>query len=170
MQRGSFVIYFILFFFTEDPNVFIIPSKDVFQVKLGALWNVTCKATGNPMPFVHWRKEKTQEDVTPKRRAPEVVMLTISTVTEADLGNYTCVAENSQDVTTAHVKLGELSYFKTLSIGPARESNPRPPALQSSALPSDLTLPLVSFTAVFDTLRTSGALRDGTENGCNEDY
>ena len=122
------------------------------------------------MPFVHWRKEKTQEDVTPKRRTPEVVMLTIPTVTEADLGNYTCVAENSQDVTTAHVKLGELSYFKTLSIGPARESNPRNPALQSSALPSDLTLPLVSFTAVFDTLSTSGALRDGTENGCNEDY
>ena len=74
MQRGSFVIYFILIFFTEDPNVFIIPSKDVFQVKLGALWNVTCKATGNPMPFVHWRKEKTQEDVTPKRRTPEVVL------------------------------------------------------------------------------------------------
>ncbi|KAM7436017.1 hypothetical protein ABFA07_014162 [Porites harrisoni] len=90
----------------EDPNVFIIPSKDIFQVKLGALWNVTCKATGNPMPFVQWRKEKTQEVVTPKRRAPEVVMLTISPVTEADLGNYTCVAENSQDITTAHVKLG----------------------------------------------------------------
>ena len=96
-----------IFFFTEDPNVFIIPSKDVFQVKLGALWNVTCKATGHPMPFVQWRKEKTQEVVTPKRRAPEVVMLTISPVTEADLGNYTCVAENSQDITTAHVKLGE---------------------------------------------------------------
>ena len=98
---------YIYIFFTEDPNVFIIPSKDVFLVKLGALWNVTCKATGNPMPFVHWRKEKAQEVVTPKRRAPEVVMLTISAVTEADLGNYTCVAENSQDVTTAHVKLGE---------------------------------------------------------------
>ena len=63
------------------------------------------------MPFVHWRKEKTQEVVTPKRRAPEVVMLTISPVTEADLGDYTCVAENSQDVTTAHVKLGEPEYW-----------------------------------------------------------
>ena len=103
---------YIYIFFTEDPNVFIIPSKDVFQVKLGALWNVTCKATGNPMPFVHWRKEKTQEDVTPKRRAPEVVMLTISPVTEADLGNYTCVAENSQDVATAHVKLGEPAILR----------------------------------------------------------
>ena len=59
------------------------------------------------MPIVHWRKEKTQGVVTPKRRAPGVVMLTISPVTEADLGNYTCVAENSQDVTTVHVKLGE---------------------------------------------------------------
>ena len=105
-------INIFFFFFTEDPNVFIIPSKDVFQLKLGALWNVTCKATGNPMPFVHWRKEKTQEDVTPKRRAPEVVMLTISPVTEADLGNYTCVAENSQDVATAHVKLGEPAILR----------------------------------------------------------
>ena len=34
-----------------------------------------------------------------------------------------------------------LSYFKTLSIGPARESNPQPPALQSSALLTDLNLP-----------------------------
>ena len=31
-----------------------------------------------------------------------------------------------------------LSYFKTLSIGPARESNPRPPALLSSALPTEI--------------------------------
>ena len=96
-----------IIFSTEDPNIFIIPSKDVFQVKLGALWNVTCKATGNPVPIVYWRKEKTQEVVTQKRRVPEGVMLAILPVTEADVGNYTCVAENSQDITTAHVKLGE---------------------------------------------------------------
>ena len=94
-----------IIFSTEDPNIFIIPSKGVFQVELGTLWNVTCKATGNPMPFVHWRKQKSQEVVTQKRLVPEGVMLTISAVTEADVGNYTCVAENSQDVTTAHVKL-----------------------------------------------------------------
>ena len=93
-----------IIFSIEDPNIFIIPSKGVFQVELGALWKVTCKATGNPMPFVHWRKQKTQEVVTQKRRVPEG-MLTISAVTKADVGNYTCVAENSQDVTTAHVKL-----------------------------------------------------------------
>ena len=34
-----------------------------------------------------------------------------------------------------------LSYFKVLSNGPPRESNPRPPALQSSALPTELILP-----------------------------
>ena len=34
-----------------------------------------------------------------------------------------------------------LSHFKSLSIGPGRESNPWPPALQSSALPSQLILP-----------------------------
>ena len=96
-----------IIFSTEDPNIFIIPSKDVLKVELGALWNVTCKATGNPVPFVYWRKEKTQEVVTQKRRVPEGVMLAISPVTEADVGNYTCVAENSQDITTAHVKLGE---------------------------------------------------------------
>ena len=94
-----------IIFSTEDPKIFIIPSKDVFQVEPGGLWNVTCKATGKPMPFVHWRKEKTQEVVTPKRRVPEGVMLTISSVTEADVGKYICVAENSQDVTTGHVKL-----------------------------------------------------------------
>ena len=34
-----------------------------------------------------------------------------------------------------------LSHFKTLSNGPVQESNPRPPALQSSALPTKLILP-----------------------------
>ena len=34
-----------------------------------------------------------------------------------------------------------LSYFKALSNGPPRESNPRPPALQSSALPTELINP-----------------------------
>ena len=33
-----------------------------------------------------------------------------------------------------------LSFFKTLSIGPARESNPRLPALQSTVLPTELLL------------------------------
>ena len=32
-----------------------------------------------------------------------------------------------------------LSYFKTLSVGPVWGSNPRPPARQSSALPTELT-------------------------------
>ena len=32
-----------------------------------------------------------------------------------------------------------LSYFKTLSVGPVWGSNPRPPARQSGALPTDLT-------------------------------
>ena len=32
-----------------------------------------------------------------------------------------------------------LSYFKTLSVGPAWGSNPRPPAQQTGALPTELT-------------------------------
>ncbi len=32
-----------------------------------------------------------------------------------------------------------LSYFKTLSVGPVWDSNPRPPARQSGALPTELT-------------------------------
>ena len=43
-----------------------------------------------------------------------------------------------------------LSYFKTLSIGRARESNPRPPALQSSALLTELILPRLMSVFVPD--------------------
>ena len=32
-----------------------------------------------------------------------------------------------------------LSYFKTLSVGPVWGSNPRPPAQQTGALPTELT-------------------------------
>ena len=34
-----------------------------------------------------------------------------------------------------------LSYFKTLSVGPVWDTNPRPPAQQTGALPTELTRP-----------------------------
>ena len=37
--------------------------------------------------------------------------------------------------------LSFLSHFKTLRMVRPRESNPRPPALQSNALPAELILP-----------------------------
>ena len=42
---------------------------------------------------------------------------------------------------TAAVVYSFLSLFKTLSIGPAEESNPRPSALQSTVLATELLLP-----------------------------
>ena len=41
-----------------------------------------------------------------------------------------------------------LSYFKTLSVGPVWGSNPRPPAQQTGALPTELTRRRISPTFV----------------------
>ena len=103
-----------MLFISEDP-VIISPSKEVaskpVSVKLGILWNATCKATGNPMPSVYWKKEKGNKTVTPKRKDSEGVVLTIASVTQTDLGNYFCVAENwilnSMAVRTTRVELGK---------------------------------------------------------------
>ena len=52
-----------------------------------------------------------------------------------------------------------LSHFKTLSNGPARESNPRPPALQSNALPTELILLIIGKTVpLFRRPETEGTL------------
>ena len=54
-----------------------------------------------------------------------------------------------------------LSYFKTLSIGPARESKPRPPALLSSALPTEIIMSrLIKSYFLSHLLFSSACYRD----------
>ena len=54
-----------------------------------------------------------------------------------------------------------LSYFKTPSIGPARESNPRPPALLSGALSTELILSrLIKSYFLSHLLFSSASYRD----------
>ena len=95
---------------SENP-VIVSPSKELREqpvlVKLGDPWNATCKATGNPVPWVEWRREGSNHPVSPRQHDPKVV-LKIVAVDEGDFGMYVCVAENSVGKANASITLREL--------------------------------------------------------------
>ena len=62
---------------------------------------------------------------------------------DAGDGAYGLSSLSEKTRTSNHLQMQRqhvlLSYFKTLSVGPVWGSNPRPPARQSGALPTELT-------------------------------
>ncbi|KAL9972277.1 hypothetical protein ACROYT_G018560 [Oculina patagonica] len=90
----------------EDP-VIVNPNKEsqTLSVKLGKPWNITCQATGNPVPTVEWKRENGNKSMTPKEHSSKGAVLSIDSVSEDDLGIYFCVAVNSKNVAYAYVKL-----------------------------------------------------------------
>ncbi|XP_069748530.1 roundabout homolog 1 [Narcine bancroftii] len=71
--------------FVKKPNSQVLLVDETVEFK--------CEARGDPMPSVHWRKE---DGVLPKFRS-EILggnTLVIQHVTAADVGTYSCVAEN----------------------------------------------------------------------------
>jgi len=92
----------------EDP-IIVSPSAEFASkpvlVELGKPWNATCKATGNPLPSVEWRREKGNTSVTEKLRDSKGVVLPIRSVSQDDLGIYICVAENSKALKNRSVEL-----------------------------------------------------------------
>lgn len=105
----------------ENP-VIVSPSEELRKqpvlVKLGDPWNATCKATGNPVPWVEWRREGSNHSVSPRQHDPKVDVLKIVAVDEGDFGMYFCVAENSVGKANASITLGKVvadppvSYFR----------------------------------------------------------
>ncbi|KAJ7377511.1 hypothetical protein OS493_028494 [Desmophyllum pertusum] len=90
----------------EDPVIVSPPRQSQSQhVKLGKPLNLTCKATGNPMPTVEWRRKNDNKSMTHKQRNSEGVVLSFDVVSEDNLGSYVCVAVNLKDVAYAHVEL-----------------------------------------------------------------
>ena len=65
---------------------------------------------------------------------------------DAEDGAYSLLSLSEKTRTSNHLQMSLqrqhilLSYFKTLSVGPVWGSNPRPPAWQSSALPTELII------------------------------
>ncbi|XP_078371749.1 fibroblast growth factor receptor 4-like [Oculina patagonica] len=90
----------------EDP-VIVNPNKEsqTLSVKLGKPWNITCQATGNPVPTVEWKRENGNKSMSPKEHSSKGAVLSIDSVSEDDFGVYFCVAVNSKNVAYAYVKL-----------------------------------------------------------------
>ncbi|XP_073701700.1 interleukin-1 receptor accessory protein-like 1-A isoform X1 [Garra rufa] len=127
---------------TEEPPRILFPSENkllTMDVQLGSMLNLTCRAffgySGDISPLVYWMKgEKFIEDMDQSRiRESEIktvrehlgeqevsITLTIDSLEEVDLGNYSCYAENGNGRRQANVQIGkrvELMYTVELAGG-----------------------------------------------------
>ena len=73
---------------------------------------------------MEWRREKSNESVTPKLRDTNGVLLYMESVSQHDLGVYICVAENSiknsTRRTTARMEIGKFFFCHKKNV---QESN-----------------------------------------------
>ncbi|XP_062845718.1 interleukin-1 receptor accessory protein-like 1-B [Trichomycterus rosablanca] len=126
---------------TDKPPKILFPAENklsVMEMQLGNLVNLTCRAffgySGDASPLIYWMKgEKFIEDLDESRvRESEIktlrehlgeqevsITLTIETLEEADLGNYSCYVENGNGRRQANILLTrrELMYTVELAGG-----------------------------------------------------
>ncbi|XP_076857521.1 interleukin-1 receptor accessory protein-like 1-A isoform X2 [Brachyhypopomus gauderio] len=127
---------------TEDPPKILFPSENkllTLDLQMGAAVNLTCRAffgySGDVSPLVYWMKgEKFIEDMDQSRiRESDMrtvrehlgeqemsITLTIDSLEEGDLGNYSCYAENGNGRRQASIQISkrvELMYTVELAGG-----------------------------------------------------
>ncbi|KAM9486745.1 interleukin-1 receptor accessory protein-like 1-A isoform 1-T1 [Clarias gariepinus] len=127
---------------TEDPPKILFPSENKLlnlDMQIGASVNLTCRAffgySGDVSPLVYWMKgEKFIEDMDQSRiRESDIrtirehlgeqemsITLTIDSLEEGDLGNYSCYAENGNGRRQASIQISkrvELMYTMELAGG-----------------------------------------------------
>uniref|UniRef100_A0A3Q2WUV5 Interleukin 1 receptor accessory protein-like 1b n=1 Tax=Haplochromis burtoni TaxID=8153 RepID=A0A3Q2WUV5_HAPBU len=127
---------------TDKPPKILFPSESqmsIIEMAIGSPVNLTCRAffgySGDVSPLIYWMKgEKFIEDLDEERiQESEVktirehlgeqevsISLTIESLEEADLGNYSCYVENGNGRRQANVQLvkkAELMYTVELAGG-----------------------------------------------------
>lgn len=78
----------------SPPNITNTPPREVYAAS-GSLVNLTCKATGVPLPVVTWFKDgilMPKEKLTGGKADSQI---TFQAVTSTDQGNYSCEARNA---------------------------------------------------------------------------
>ncbi|XP_043105606.1 interleukin-1 receptor accessory protein-like 1-A [Puntigrus tetrazona] len=123
---------------TDIPVEILQPSENkllTMDVQLGSMLNLTCRAffgySGDISPLVYWMKgEKFIEDMDQSRiRESEIktvrehlgeqevsITLTIDSLEEVDLGNYSCYAENGNGRRQANVQIGKRELMYTVEL------------------------------------------------------
>ncbi|XP_066497299.1 interleukin-1 receptor accessory protein-like 1-A isoform X2 [Hoplias malabaricus] len=127
---------------TEEPPKIIFPSENkllTLDLQIGSAVNLTCRAffgySGDVSPLIYWMKgEKFIEDMDQSRiRESDIrtirehlgeqemsITLTIDSLEEGDLGNYSCYAENGNGRRQASIQISkrvELMYTMELAGG-----------------------------------------------------
>lgn len=108
-------------------------------IEIGHTAVLQCKATGNPIPKIHWYRDQKRLDMNDPRYTLQDGNLQISNSQEDDKGKYECVAENS--VGTEHSKAIDL-YVKKRRVPPQFSRPPEP--INEVMLGANLTLKCVA--------------------------
>ncbi|XP_063702711.1 tyrosine-protein phosphatase Lar isoform X2 [Culicoides brevitarsis] len=119
------------------PNIVQGPQTRVIEIGHTAV--LQCKATGNPIPKIHWYRDQKRLDMNDPRYTLQDGNLQISNSQEDDKGKYECVAENA--VGTEHSKAIDL-YVKKRRVPPQFSRPPEP--INEVMLGANLTLTCVA--------------------------
>ena len=104
----QFKAHHILFFFSVAPQFVTKPTRTIIEEGRNVTW--TCSATGKPRPRITWSKARgalPSESV-----VTEDGSLTLTNITKADGGLYTCHADNLLGRVTASEQLMVFSALK----------------------------------------------------------
>ncbi|XP_077081283.1 interleukin-1 receptor accessory protein-like 1-B isoform X3 [Siphateles boraxobius] len=143
LQFGSFVVrrttdLSVTAPLTDKPPKILFPyenKRSIMEMQMGSAVNLTCRAffgySGDVSPLIYWMKgEKFIEDLDEGRiRESEIktirehlgeqevsISLTIDTVEESDLGNYSCYVENGHGRRQANIQLSKRELMYTVEL------------------------------------------------------
>lgn len=99
----------------DSPTVSVFPERQF--VMLGSQFILSCNATGDPIPYIEWRRNGTvytnsenihvtSQSITMLNLA--VSSITVSSITPDDIGVYECVATNVLGVVSKIILTGSV--------------------------------------------------------------
>ncbi|XP_034942189.1 peroxidasin [Chelonus insularis] len=85
---------------SSTPILTYKPSSDL-EVELGATVELPCRAKGEPKPQIHWKKDGSAVEISPRFKISRGGSLYIYNITNSDTGRYECNAVNDHGRVTA---------------------------------------------------------------------
>lgn len=89
------------------PVVTVSPAGSPIRTKVGQRLRIECRAQGDPMPTISWRRLRTGFlfDTIDARESQQMAVYEISRVSQSDEGTYSCTARNDAGLTEERIQI-----------------------------------------------------------------